>query len=121
MRVHGVELAGLDQRGDDRPVGAALVAAGEERVLPVERDRPDAALDRVGVDLDAAVVEEAAKALPVVQAVADRLGGLGAARQLCELLRRATSSGRRRAVSLRACRALRRSSALRPRISASIP
>jgi hypothetical protein len=64
VRVHAVELAGLDQRGDDRPVGAALVAAGEECVLPIERDRPDAALDRVGVDLDAAVVEEAAQGHP---------------------------------------------------------
>ena len=58
VRVDAVELTGLDQRGDDRPVGAALVAARKERVLAIERDGPDRALDGVAVDLDAAVVEE---------------------------------------------------------------
>ena len=41
VRVDAVELGGLDQRGDDRPVGAAFVGAGEECVLPVQGDRPD--------------------------------------------------------------------------------
>ncbi len=68
--IDGVELAGLDERGDDRPVGAAFVAASEECVLPVQSDRADRALDDVGVDLDAAIVEEAAEALPVAGAVA---------------------------------------------------
>jgi len=51
LRVDGVELAGLYQRGDDGPVLAAAVGAGEESVLAIERDRPDGALDHVGVDL----------------------------------------------------------------------
>ena len=59
LRIDAAEFAGLDQRGDDGPVLAAAVGAGEQRVLAVERDRSDAALDDVGVDLDAAVVEEA--------------------------------------------------------------
>ena len=42
-------------------------------------------LDRVGIDLNAAVVEEADQAVPVVQAIADRLGCLGVARQFREL------------------------------------
>ena len=33
--LHGGELAAFDQRGEDRPVLTAFVAAGEERVLPV--------------------------------------------------------------------------------------
>jgi hypothetical protein len=41
MRVHTIEFAGLDQRGDDRPVGAAFVTVGEEYILTIERDGPD--------------------------------------------------------------------------------
>jgi hypothetical protein len=33
LRINTIELAGLDQRGDGSPVGGALVAAGEQRVL----------------------------------------------------------------------------------------
>ena len=72
MRVHGIEFAGLDKRGDDRPVGAAFVAAGEERVLATQGDWSNDALDDVGVDLDAAIIEEAAQPLPMARAVADR-------------------------------------------------
>ena len=46
------------------------------RSSPIERDRPDAALDDVGVDLDAAVLDEAAKAVPARERIADRLGEL---------------------------------------------
>ena len=35
MRVDGVELAALDERGDHRPVVAAFVRAGEQRILAV--------------------------------------------------------------------------------------
>jgi hypothetical protein len=41
MRFDAAELAGLDQRGDDGPVLAAAVGGGEQRVLAVERNRPD--------------------------------------------------------------------------------
>ena len=47
--------------------------------------RPDGALDRVGVELDAAVIEEPDQAVAVVQRVADRLGGRAAARQARQL------------------------------------
>ena len=77
LRIDAVELAGLDQRGDDRPVLAAAVGAGEESVLAVEGDGADGAFDDVGVDLDAAVVEEAGEAFPARERVADRLGELG--------------------------------------------
>ena len=77
VRLDPVELAGFDERGDDRPVLAAAIGAGEERVLAIERDRPDGSLDGVGIDLDAPVVEEAGEALPAGERVADRLGEPG--------------------------------------------
>ena len=74
LRIDGVELAGPHQRGDDGLVLAAAVGACEERVLAIERDRPDGALDHVGVDLDAAVVKEATEPRPSREGVADGLG-----------------------------------------------
>src|SRR6187431_1978268 len=53
---------------------AAAVGAGEEVVLAAERDRADRALDDIGVDLDAAVVEEAGEPVPARERVADRPG-----------------------------------------------
>ena len=41
LRINTIELAGLDQRGDGSPVGRALVAAGEQRILAGECDRTD--------------------------------------------------------------------------------
>src|SRR6476620_6620480 len=38
VRIDAVEFAGLDQRSNDRPVFAAAVGTGEERVLPVQCD-----------------------------------------------------------------------------------
>ena len=54
-----LHLVGFDERGDDRPMLAAAVGTGEEMIFAPERDRPDCARDDIGVDLDAAVVEEA--------------------------------------------------------------
>ena len=70
MRVHGVELTGLDEGRDDRPVGAALVTAGEQGIFSAQRSRPDGALNDIGIDLDAAIVQEPTKTLPVARAVA---------------------------------------------------
>ena len=74
MRVYVVELAGLDQRGDDGPVLAASVGSGEQCILAIESDGTDGPLDRVGVELDAAVLEEAGEPVPELEGVADRLG-----------------------------------------------
>lgn len=57
-----VEFAGLDQGGKHGPVLAAGLGSGEEGILAVQGQGPDGALDDVGVELDAAVVEEAAEA-----------------------------------------------------------
>src|SRR6516164_3058633 len=79
--VDVVQLAGLDQRGDDRPAFRAAVGAGKERILAREGERPDRSLDRVGVDFDPPVVEEADETVPVREPVADRLGELALAAQ----------------------------------------
>lgn len=41
VRVDAVELRGFDERGDRRPMLATAVGTGEERILPIEGDRPD--------------------------------------------------------------------------------
>ena len=69
-----VELRGRDEGGDDRPPIGAAIRSREEVVLAAERDRADRPLDRIGVELDAAVVEESAEGLPPRQRVADPLG-----------------------------------------------
>ena len=69
-----------------RPVGAALVAAGEQRVLPVDRDWAHRALDDVRVDLDAPVVEEAPEAVAMTDAVAHGRGQRRASGQAAQLL-----------------------------------
>jgi hypothetical protein len=74
----------FDERGDDRPVVSAVVGACEKRVLAVERQRPDAALDGVGIQFDASVVEEAAEPVPVAQCIANSLGEATFAADLAE-------------------------------------
>jgi hypothetical protein len=57
-------------------VFAAAVPAGEQGVLAIERDRADDAFDDNGIDLDAAVVDEA-RQLPARQCVSDGFCELG--------------------------------------------
>ena len=64
IRVDAVELRGLDQRGDAAPGDAAFVVTGEECVLAIEGDGADQVFDPVGVDLDAAVLQEGLKYPP---------------------------------------------------------
>ena len=71
-----VELAGLDERSDDCPVLAATIRAREERILAREGDWPDAALDHVRIDLNAAVVKKARQPFPAGECIADSLGQL---------------------------------------------
>src|SRR6476659_2352067 len=74
VRIDAVEFAGLDQRSNDLPVFAAAVGTGEERVLPVRCDWADATFDDIGIDLDAAVIDEAGETSPARQRIADCLG-----------------------------------------------
>jgi hypothetical protein len=71
--LDAVELAGLDEARHGRPTRATAIGAGEEVVLAAERDGPDRALDRVGVEVDATVIQEAAERIPARERVADRL------------------------------------------------
>lgn len=71
-----VEPGSLDQGSDDGPGLGAAVGAGEQVVLPSQGDRRHGRLDGVGVDLDAAVVEEPAQTVPAGQSIADRLAQL---------------------------------------------
>ena len=54
MRIDVIHFRGLQQCGDGRPGPAAAMAAREERIFSC-----DGSLDDVGVDLDAAVAQEA--------------------------------------------------------------
>ena len=74
LRIEAVKLRGFDQRSQARPVDRARIVAGEQAVLAVKRDRADGSLDDVGIHLDAAVLEEAHEAVPMIESVADRLG-----------------------------------------------
>jgi hypothetical protein len=56
---------------------AAAVRTREQGVLSIERDRANASLDDIGIDLDAAVVNEAGQAFSTRERIADRLGALG--------------------------------------------
>jgi DNA invertase Pin-like site-specific DNA recombinase len=73
MRIDAVQFARLDQRGEHRPVFRPVVRTSEECIFSVESNRAHASLDGIGVDLDAAVVEEAQQPLPLIEAVANGL------------------------------------------------
>ena len=70
-RVDVVELAGGDDRREQGPVFRADFMTGEERIFSGQADWPDGVLDRVRVELEAPVFEEAGQPLPVIERVAD--------------------------------------------------
>jgi hypothetical protein len=53
-----VEFAGLDERSEHCQILGASVVACEERVLALQRDGADCALNAVAVHLDAAISQE---------------------------------------------------------------
>jgi hypothetical protein len=75
-----VEPGGRDQRADDGPAVGAAIRTGEQMVLAAEGLRPDRPLDCVGIELDPAVIQEAAEVVPPDQGIADRIGLRGATR-----------------------------------------
>ena len=87
MGIDVVHLAGLDERGDDGPVFGPGVVACKEGVLAVQGDGADGAFDGVVVDLDAAIVEEAAKAVAVFSDVGERFAQWGLRRGLGAVVR----------------------------------
>ena len=71
LRIDAIQFTGLDERGDGCPVLRPLIVASEQRVFPIEHNRTYASFYNVGVEFDAAVVEEPGEPVPMVQAVAD--------------------------------------------------
>jgi hypothetical protein len=63
--IDSIEFARFDERGDGRPVLGSSVMTCEERVLPIESNRPDGPLDTVVVDLDAPIGQEELQTIPV--------------------------------------------------------
>ena len=72
IRFDANQRAGLDERGDHRPMFGTAVGAGEQGILSGQCKGVDGALDDVVVDLDAAVLEEQTQSLPARERVADR-------------------------------------------------
>src|SRR5437588_2723112 len=83
--LHVVELCRGDEGTDGRPTLSATVGAGEQMVLAPKRDGPDRAFDRIVVELDTAIVQEAAQRWPACEGVLDRSGEAAAARNATKL------------------------------------
>lgn len=75
MWLDPVEFTGLDQGCDDGPVLCACIVAREERIFAVEGDGTDGALNGVGIQFDAAVVEEEDQPIPVFGDVFQSVSG----------------------------------------------
>src|SRR5260221_10843719 len=69
-----VEFAGFDQRTDDCPTNPAAITTCEQMILSSESHRTNRALDRVGVEFDAAIMQEARQTFPARERVTDCLG-----------------------------------------------
>jgi hypothetical protein len=69
-----VQLGGVDQRSQAGPAFVATRPTGEQCIAAPESNRPDGSLHNVVVDLDAAVGQEHAQSVPLVEGVVDRLG-----------------------------------------------
>ena len=82
-----VQLRRLDQGGDDCPMLPAAVGTGKQGILSTESDRAHGPFDGVGVELQAAVIEEQDQPAPVVQCVSDRLGQSGTTGDAAERFR----------------------------------
>lgn len=80
-----VEFCGGDERAHGRPTISSAVRSGKQVVLATERNWPDCAFNRVGVEFEAAIAEEAAKGIPAGEGVADGLGETAFWRELHEL------------------------------------
>ena len=75
--IDAVEFAGFDQRCDDRPILGTAIGAGEQRIFAIQCNRPDAPLHDIGIDFDAAVIEEVGETVPTRERITDRLSEFG--------------------------------------------
>ena len=81
-----IEFGGSDERGDHGPAVTTSIGSGEEMVLAAERDRSNGTLNGIVVELDATVIEEAAKRRPARKGVADRFCQAAVRRNTTKLL-----------------------------------
>jgi hypothetical protein len=59
LRIDVIHLASLNERSEDRPVFSAVIRSGEQMILSAQCNRSHRALDDVGIDFDATIVEKA--------------------------------------------------------------
>jgi hypothetical protein len=64
VRFEADQLAGLDERGDHRPMLGAAVRTGKQSVLAGQCQRTDGSFDDVAIDLNTIVVEKQAQPVP---------------------------------------------------------
>ena len=88
LGINAGQFGCFDERGEDGPIFGAVIVAGEESILACQSLWAHRALDDVGVELDAAIIEEAGQAVPVPQPVANGLGRIGAAREVARAVAR---------------------------------
>src|SRR5260221_13394936 len=74
-----VQFACFDQRTNDCPTNPAAITTCEQMILSSESHRTNRALDRIGVEFDAAIIQEARQAFPARERVTGRLGKRAAA------------------------------------------
>ena len=63
------QFGGLDERSENGPILGTVIMTREQSILTRQSLRAHGTLDDVGVEFDAAIVEEAGEAVPVPQAV----------------------------------------------------
>src|SRR5262249_28656598 len=81
-----VHLAGLDDRTERCPPLSADIRARKEVVLSSKSNGTNCPLNRIGIELDAAVLQELRESLPARQRVADGISELATRRHAGELL-----------------------------------
>jgi hypothetical protein len=86
QRIDSVKLAGLNERGDYRPVLCSRVMSCKECVLAIGGNRPDGPLDTVVVDLNAAVGQERLQTIPVFGDVCQCLAERGLRCNACAVM-----------------------------------
>ena len=65
-----IELAGFDEGGDDGPAFTAAITSCEEMVFATQCGGTDGAFDRIGVEIDMAIIKEPGKAIPSGEGIA---------------------------------------------------
>jgi len=77
LEIDSVEFASLDERGDHGPVLGADVMASEERILAVQGNGADGALDDVVIHLNLTVFKILGQAVPMFGNIVERLSERG--------------------------------------------